>query len=612
MRTGSQAPLLIAVAGLSPRAGTTTTTVALAHTWPGPEAALIVEADPAGGQLADMVGADPLLGLASLARRTNSGQRITADLLAQHVQFLPGGEALLAAPPELNPVRAVPAAELLTDPDADWRGLGASVLADCGVPEPDSEPHPVIAAADACLFVLRTEHIDPEPALARIRALARHDCPRGIILIGGSRDYAIALGVPVVGTLPATNTDARTLLTPRRVRRSSQLLPPARLITNAVELQLRTATRRTRSAPRAARQERPHRRDDAGPTIYSIDLPPPPPPAPEPVIVEPEVPSEVLSERPPAPISVLASEAEDAGHPDTDDLAVAPESTPTSAPPEPRPASAAPEFDSSALAVFVFGATRIFWRAPSTGEQTDITSYFQPRSREIVALLALHPDGLSRSRLIDLIWGGQSHERSAAFSNALARLRASITTATGGQITGILTDDRLHCRLSATAASADYWDYLAAVDARRRASSDTDRSSACRAITALATSDLATDITGSWVEPLRESARRDAHNALNWLATHDADHDPRTTLGLLEMTAETDPYNETVWRDLLRQHARLGEYAALARTYTLMTRKLAEIGETPSGETRELLEHLRRGEDRIHSSSNPDRSDRNQ
>ncbi|MEV0538202.1 bacterial transcriptional activator domain-containing protein [Nocardia salmonicida] len=604
MRTGSQAPLLIAVAGLSPRAGTTTTTVALAHTWPGPEAALIVEADPAGGQLADMVGADSRLGLASLARRTSPGQRITPDLLAQHVQFLPGGEALLAAPPEHDPVRAVPAAELLTDPDADWRGLGVTVFADCGVPEVFSDPHPVIADADACLFILRAEHIDPEPAIARIRALARPDCPRGIVLIGGNRDYAIAIGVPVVGTLPATRTGAEALLTARRVRRSSQLLPPARLITTAVELRLRAASRRTRSAPlptpRTARQEDHPRRRDDGPTIYRIDLPspPPPPPAPEPVVVEPEM----FSERLPAPVPVLASEAEDAGQPSGDDLAVAP---------EPSPVSAPPEFDSPALAVFVFGATRIFWRAASSDEQVDITSYFQPRSREIVALLALHPDGLSRSRLIDLIWGGQSHERSAAFSNARARLRASITTATGGQITGMLTDDRLHCRLSATAASADYWDYLAAVDARRRASSDTDRSAACRAITALATSDLATDITGSWVEPLRESARRDAHNALNWLATHDADHDPRTTLGLLEMTAETDPYNETVWRDLLRQHARLGEYAALARTYTLMTRKLAEIGETPSRETRELLERLRRGEGRIHSSSNPDRWDGN-
>ncbi|MGY2093525.1 BTAD domain-containing putative transcriptional regulator [Nocardia gipuzkoensis] len=585
MRTGSHAPLLIAVAGLSPRAGTTTTTVALAHAWPGPETALIVEADPAGGQLAEIVGADPHLGLASLARRTTPGQPIAPDLLAQHVQRLPGGEAFLAAPPDHDSARAVAAVELLTDPHANWRAFGSTVFADCGVPEPDSPPHPVIAAADACLFVVRAEHTDPEPAAQRILDLTRRRRPRGIVLIGASRAYAAAIGFPVLGTLPASRTGAEALLEGRRARR--HLIPAARLITTAVELQLRAASRRARSAPplapRAARQDHPSRRDDTAPTVYRIDLPPPPPPAPEPV--EPEAPSA----RPPALVPVRASEAEDAGQPGVDDLAAAPESSPASTP---------PEFVSPALSVLVFGVTRIFWRAPESGEQTDITSYFQPRSREIVALLALHPEGLSRSRLIELIWGGQSPERSAAFSNALSRLRASITTATGGQITGILIDDRPHCRLSATAASVDYWDFLAAVAARRRASNDTDRSAACRAITAIATTDLATDTTGSWIEPLRESARRDAHNALDWLATHDADHDPRTTLGLLEMTAEADPYNETVWRDILRQHARLGEYAALARTYTLMTRKLGEIGETPSRETRELLEHLRRGEDR--------------
>ncbi|UGT59885.1 AfsR/SARP family transcriptional regulator [Nocardia asteroides] len=611
MRSGSQAPLLIAVAGLSPRAGTTTTTLALAHTWPGPQTALIVEADPAGGQLAEMTGGDPQLGLASLAHRTRPGQRVTPDLLAQHVQFLPGGEALLASPTRHDPTRAVPAAELLTDPEVDWRGLGATVLADCGVPEPDSDPHPVIDAADACLFVMRAEHIDPGLAIARIHALARHGSLRGVVLIGGTRDYATALGVPVVGTLPATRTGARALLTGRRVRRAAQLLPSAGLIATAVELQLRTARHPARPAPPPApydaHHDYPSRRDDTGPRVYPIDpLPPPRPAASEPV--EKELP--VLSAEPSAPHGVLADRAEDAGQLGEDvgqlgedDLA---------APPEFPPASVPPEADSPALSIVVFGATRVFWRAPEAGEAVEVTSQLQPRSRELVALLALHPDGLSRSRLIDLIWGGHSPERSAALSNALSRLRASITTATGGQITGILTHDRLHCRLSAAAVSVDYWEFLVAVAARRRSSGDTDRSAACRTITAIATSDLAADLTGSWIEPLRESARRDAHNALDWLATHDAEDDPRTTLGLLEMTAEADPYNETVWRDILRQHARLGEYAALARTYTLMTRKLGEIGETPSRKTRELLEHLRRGEDRIHSGPNPGRARRNQ
>ncbi len=601
MRTGSQAPFMIAVAGLSPRAGTTTTTVALAHAWPGPEAALIVEADSAGGQLADMVGADPHLGLASLARRTTPGQPITPNLLAQHVQHLPGGEALLAAPPHHDPTRALPAAELLTDPHAGWRALGATVFADCGVPEPDSPAHPVIAAADAALFVVRAEHIDPEPAAQRILDLTRRRRPRGIVVIGGSRAYVAAIKFPVVGTLPATRAGAQALLTGRRARR--HLTQPARHITTAVEIQLRADGRHERlsqpSTPRAARQDRPRRRDEGGPRIYSIDPTPGPTPrprTPEPVVVqaaEPVAP-------PPACEPVLVDGAEDAGQPGEDDLAAAPE--PSLHPetdiavttPLPTPEPAGP-----ALTLRVFGPTRIFWREPETGESVEITSQLQPRIRELVAVLALHPDGLSRGQLTELLWGERPIERaSGVLTNTLSRLRTSLGAATGGQITELLADDRAHYRLSVTAVSVDYWEFNTAVVARRRASNDSERTAACRAIAAIATTDLAVDLTDSWTEPVRESARRDTHNALQWLATHDADHDPRATLELLETTAQTDPYNEALWRDILRQHARLGEYAALARTYTLLTRKLGEIGETPSRETRQLLDYLRRGEDR--------------
>ncbi|WP_327116895.1 hypothetical protein OHB12_05995 [Nocardia sp. NBC_01730] len=90
---GPQAPLLITVAGLGPRAGTTTTTVALAQAWPGPDPSLVVEADPAGGQLAELVGADPYLGLASLARVTDPDSPIQAQRVVEHVQFLPGGRS---------------------------------------------------------------------------------------------------------------------------------------------------------------------------------------------------------------------------------------------------------------------------------------------------------------------------------------------------------------------------------------------------------------------------------------------------------------------------------------------------------------------------------------
>ncbi|MFD4460097.1 BTAD domain-containing putative transcriptional regulator [Nocardia sp. NPDC058480] len=592
MKPGSQAPLLIAVAGLSPRAGTTTTTVALAHTWPGPETALIVEADPLGEQLAEIVGADPYLGLASLARRTHPGEPITPDILARHVQRLPGGEALLATPPHHDPTRAHPAAELLTDPHGSWRAFGATVFADCGVPEPDSTAHPVIAAADACLFVVRAEHIDPEPAAQRILDLTRRRRPRGIVLIGANRDYAAAIGFPVLGTLPASRAASQALLNGRRARR--HLISPARLIVSDVEIQLR-ANGRDRLAqpymPRAARQNRPSRRDDGGPRIYSIDGGPVPasrPRPPEPVLVEPAEPSTP----PTASDPVLIEVAEDAGQPREGDLAAAPEpgldleteiadSAPLSMPTQAEPA----------LRLRVFGPTRIFWRKPETGESVEITSQLQPRIRELVTVLALHPEGLSREQLIELLWSQRPKDRGgSALANTVSRLRAAITAATGGQITSVLADDRLQL---SDLLGVDYWDFTSAVAARRRASNDAEQADAARRIAALATSELASDLTDTWVEALRESARRTSLNALSWLAIRNTENDPRATLGILETTVENDPYNESVWQDILRLHARLGEKAALTRTYTLLTHTLAEIGQNPSLETRQLLERLR-------------------
>ncbi|WP_415842988.1 AfsR/SARP family transcriptional regulator, partial [Nocardia ninae] len=293
---------------------------------------------------------------------------------------------------------------------------------------------------------------------------------------------------------------------------------------------------------------------------------------------------------PPGPEPALADPGEDAGPHVEGELA---------RPPEPADLALTdpPQQGTPALTVRVFGPTRILWRAPETVESVDITTRLQPRSREVLAVLALHPHGVSRSRVIDMVWGERPPERATgALTNTLSRLRTAVAAATGGQITELLTDDRLHYRLSEATITVDYWDFNAAVAARRRASSDADQAHACRLIADLATAELAPDLTGTWAEPLRESARRDALNAMSWLATRNSENDPRATLGLLETTAEADPYNETVWQDILRLHARLGEYAALDRTYSLLARKLAEVGHAPSQETRHLLEQLRRSE----------------
>ncbi|MGY2116021.1 BTAD domain-containing putative transcriptional regulator [Nocardia gipuzkoensis] len=597
---GSQAPLLIALAGLGPRVGTTTTAVALACAWPGREAALVVEADPAGGQLAEMVGADPYLGLASLARTLEPDSEFEKDRVLEHLQFLPNAVPMLAAPPGRDPARTALTTALLTGPHPGWRALGATVFADCGVPEPDSVLAPVLDAADACLVVVRPDYTEPERAAHRILRLTAGCRRRGIVLIEKPRsEFAAALALPILGTLPAAPVSAEALLHgTRQPRRGPRLLPAARTIATAVREQLRpphlaaNAPHR-RTHPPTRPYAAPARRQAPPPTVYRLD------PTSTAVGPRPSSPGTGAARTPPAlgPVPVPLPRPTTPGHaaqqtsPPGQDRATDPPAAPHhSAPSNPPPKRSEP-----GLAIKVFGPTRLLWRAPGREEAVDITSRLQPRSRALLTVLALHPEGITRAALIDLLWDERGSERAGhALTNTLSRLRTSVAAATDDQVTALLSDDRTHCRLSEDGITVDYREFTAAVVSRRRATAEQDQAAACRTIAELATTTLATDLTdAAWVEPLREAARRDTRHALSWLARN-ADLDPRATLGLLETAVDNDPYNEPLWHHILRLHARLGEYDALTSTYSLLTRRLAEIGETPSRETNRLLEDLRK------------------
>ncbi|WP_280473018.1 BTAD domain-containing putative transcriptional regulator [Nocardia asiatica] len=605
---GSQAPLLIAVAGLGPRVGTTTTAVALACAWPGREAALVVEADPAGGQLADMVGADPYLGLASLARILEPDAEFEKDRVLEHLQFLPNAVPMLAAPPGRDPARTALTTALLTGAHPGWRGLGATVFADCGVPEPDSGLAPVLEAADACLVVVRPEYTEPELAAHRILRLTAGCRRRGIVLIEKPRsEFAAALALPILGSLPAAPVSAEALLHgTRQPRRGPRLLPAARTIATAVREQLRpphpvaNAPHR-RTHPPTRPHMAPARRQAPPPTVYRLDpattaVGPRPSPNPRTEAATVRTPPAPAPVRVPPPGPTTPGRAAQQTSPPGQDRATDPPAAPHRfAPSSPPPASPAPKRSEPGLAIKVFGPTRLLWRAPGREEAVDVTSRLQPRSRALLTVLALHPEGITRAALIELLWDERAPERSGhALTNTLSRLRTTVAAATDDQVTALLSDDRTHCRLSEDGITVDYREFAAAVASRRRATADEDQAVACRTIAQLATTTLAADLTdAAWVEPLREAARRDTRHALSWLARN-ADLDPRATLGLLETAVDNDPYNETLWHHILRLHARLGEYDALASTYSLLTHRLAEIGETPSRETHRLLEGLRK------------------
>ncbi len=190
---------LIAVAADKGSPGVTTTAVALAAVWP--RRALLVEADPAGGDLvyrsvaAHGGSLDPNTGMLSLAATARRG--LVAEQLWDHAQPLAGG---------LDVITGLHNAEQAAGFGGLWPTLGrafasladapqggADVIADCGRLGPEGAVLELLPHASLVLLLART---DPEQ-LARVRDRA---AALSIKLHGGHRGAA-QLGFPPIGVV---------------------------------------------------------------------------------------------------------------------------------------------------------------------------------------------------------------------------------------------------------------------------------------------------------------------------------------------------------------------------------------------------------------------------
>ncbi|ASO21605.1 DNA-binding SARP family transcriptional activator [Actinoalloteichus hoggarensis] len=290
------------------------------------------------------------------------------------------------------------------------------------------------------------------------------------------------------------------------------------------------------------------------------------------------------------------------------DADAAPEST------SPKPSVSAPAASDPAeaaavpLRLVVLGALRLHWRPDGTDEQAgrEILADLSPRQRELLVFLAVHPQGVSRELLVSTLWTAVPPRRPTnALNTALTRLRNALSQATHGSISEVvvLRGDRYH--LDPSTIEVDYWTFSEAVAARRAAATDRDRVDADRRILACYSGPLAEDLVGDWVEPVREATRRDALDAVAAAARATIAHDPEETLDLLETARTIDPHNDLLYRDIMRLQHRLDRPEAIARTLALLTTRLAEIGETPSRETRVLAARLQHHRDTTPPDSSP-------
>jgi hypothetical protein len=197
-------------------AGVSTLALAIAARWPGPVMALLVEADPAGGDLAARFGLLPAPGLGSAAAHSGHGDGAQAwQIAAGHAQRLPLPAHVLLAPASFvqasAAVRAIADSGLLAT-----AGRYGPMVADLGRLAPGSPALPLAAAADVTLVVTRPRWDEVAHAAASVEAL-RGAAVAGVALVLrgrgplSARQISDTLGVPVLAQPDDDRVGARVL-----------------------------------------------------------------------------------------------------------------------------------------------------------------------------------------------------------------------------------------------------------------------------------------------------------------------------------------------------------------------------------------------------------------
>lgn len=203
---------LLALTSAKHSPGVTTAALAFAVASGPLPVSLVVEADPAGGDLAARceLALEPGLGSLAAAGRHGSPVDITG-----HVQALPAGPFGLLAP--TSPAQAAGAlgalGARLTEVLGAWDG---TVVLDCGRWQADGAAAALASTADALLVVLRPSVDGVEHVHARLDEFrAAGAATLAAIVVGGKpyppAEIAAALGIPVLGTLPFDARGARAL-----------------------------------------------------------------------------------------------------------------------------------------------------------------------------------------------------------------------------------------------------------------------------------------------------------------------------------------------------------------------------------------------------------------
>jgi cellulose biosynthesis protein BcsQ len=206
---------VVALASVKGSPGVTAAALALAGAWRA-QRPVVIECDPAGGDLAPYLGLPTTPGLVSLTAAVRRGP--DADQVWRHVGTVPGGLGVVVAPVGAEQarvtVRAFGASQLV---ETLARAADVVAVVDCGRLDPDSVALPVLRQATSVLMCVRPRRTELAHLAPRVPEFVRDLPALGLVLIGPGEfpasEISDTLELPVVAQLPKDPHGAQVLLT---------------------------------------------------------------------------------------------------------------------------------------------------------------------------------------------------------------------------------------------------------------------------------------------------------------------------------------------------------------------------------------------------------------
>ena len=251
------------------------------------------------------------------------------------------------------------------------------------------------------------------------------------------------------------------------------------------------------------------------------------------------------------------------------------------APAPEAPASTGAEPSRPLVEVALLGA----YRVSVAGKEG--TGGWRNTARELLALLAVHPEGLTLEAAIEEMWPSMNFDKARVnFRQAVKNLRKMLRPPSGvdAEWTPVeLSSGRY--RLDSEVIIVDVREFEGAA----RAAASSDKSAAQRAID-LYRDKFAAGEDFVWAEPHRERLRRTVQTVIARLvADCRAGGDLQAAEVLLDRAINIDPGSEPLYRDLMEVQRAQGNEDGVRRTYARLEAALANLGLRPTARTRALL-----------------------